>query len=327
MAVFFHMWSEQSSCQQTGVIAFRRGVPARLNWQCRCRDTFLHPHIVAVALSLLPNQRCFRGNRPILLRVSPPSNASMAGTRRCVHRPRRQWCCHGGPSGGKLCSPLGKEKEFAGVCRCYKSMFCRSAPGRRAAAAGRSGIYQRGTDAARVGRAPEAFHRAGRHRRRHPNLPPDAATDSLAFSIDLETPDEREYYAQFAACCKVAKAVKVVTIDHPGGRTGDPLQRRGGAVAGTGGHRRHGRRPHRPAHRIRPHDSGPRHRRGVVRQRQGAGHHARSQLLHLRPAPRRQLRAGDAATSITSASATPARTSSRSASAKDWWNTAAWSIN
>ena len=33
-----------------------------------------------------------------------------------------------------------------------------------------------------------------------------------AFSVDIQTEDEKLYYAQFAACCKLAKAVKVANI-------------------------------------------------------------------------------------------------------------------
>lgn len=34
----------------------------------------------------------------------------------------------------------------------------------------------------------------------------------IAFNVDLDTPDEDLYYRQFAACCKLAKATKVVAI-------------------------------------------------------------------------------------------------------------------
>ena len=34
----------------------------------------------------------------------------------------------------------------------------------------------------------------------------------IAYSVDLDAPDEAEYYSQFGACCKLAKATKVVTI-------------------------------------------------------------------------------------------------------------------
>ncbi len=33
-----------------------------------------------------------------------------------------------------------------------------------------------------------------------------------AFSVDIEASQEQEYYAQFGACCRLAKAVKVVTV-------------------------------------------------------------------------------------------------------------------
>jgi sugar phosphate isomerase/epimerase len=34
----------------------------------------------------------------------------------------------------------------------------------------------------------------------------------VAYSVDIEAPDENAYYRQFAACCKLAKATKVVTV-------------------------------------------------------------------------------------------------------------------
>ena len=44
-----------------------------------------------------------------------------------------------------------------------------------------------------------------------------------AFSVDIETADEKQYYAQFAACCKVAKAVKVVTLTVRSAELGTPF--------------------------------------------------------------------------------------------------------
>ena len=44
-----------------------------------------------------------------------------------------------------------------------------------------------------------------------------------AYSIELDTPDERLYYQQFAACCKLAKATKVVTLSVPSAERGTPF--------------------------------------------------------------------------------------------------------
>ena len=44
-----------------------------------------------------------------------------------------------------------------------------------------------------------------------------------AFSIDIEEPDEKQYYAQFAACCKLCKAVKVVTVVVRSAELGTPF--------------------------------------------------------------------------------------------------------
>ncbi len=44
-----------------------------------------------------------------------------------------------------------------------------------------------------------------------------------AFSVDMEAADERDYYAQFTACCKVAKAVKVVTLTVRAAELGTPF--------------------------------------------------------------------------------------------------------
>jgi len=43
----------------------------------------------------------------------------------------------------------------------------------------------------------------------------------IAYSVDIEAPEE-EYYQQFAACCKLAKATKVVTIVVRAGELGTP---------------------------------------------------------------------------------------------------------
>lgn len=44
----------------------------------------------------------------------------------------------------------------------------------------------------------------------------------IAYSIDIEAPEE-EYYRQFAACCKLAKATKVVTVVVRAGELGTPF--------------------------------------------------------------------------------------------------------
>jgi sugar phosphate isomerase/epimerase len=43
------------------------------------------------------------------------------------------------------------------------------------------------------------------------------------FSIDIDAADETEGYRQFASCCKLAKAVKVVAIAVPAGELGTPF--------------------------------------------------------------------------------------------------------
>lgn len=44
----------------------------------------------------------------------------------------------------------------------------------------------------------------------------------IAYSVDIEAP-ESEYYQQFAACCRLAKATKVVTISVRSGELGTPF--------------------------------------------------------------------------------------------------------
>jgi len=44
----------------------------------------------------------------------------------------------------------------------------------------------------------------------------------VAYNVDIEAP-EKEYYAQFAACCKLAKATKVVTLIVPSSELGTPF--------------------------------------------------------------------------------------------------------
>ncbi|MEN6452462.1 MAG: sugar phosphate isomerase/epimerase [Thermoguttaceae bacterium] len=44
----------------------------------------------------------------------------------------------------------------------------------------------------------------------------------VALSVDIEAP-EPEYYQQFAACCRLAKAIKVVTITVRSGELGTPF--------------------------------------------------------------------------------------------------------
>ena len=45
----------------------------------------------------------------------------------------------------------------------------------------------------------------------------------VAFSVDIETDDERLYYTQFEACCRLAKAIKVVTMVVRSAELGTPF--------------------------------------------------------------------------------------------------------
>ncbi len=45
----------------------------------------------------------------------------------------------------------------------------------------------------------------------------------IAYSVDIDTSDEAEYYRQFTACCKLAKATKVVTIVIRAAELGTPF--------------------------------------------------------------------------------------------------------
>jgi sugar phosphate isomerase/epimerase len=45
----------------------------------------------------------------------------------------------------------------------------------------------------------------------------------IAYSVELDAPDEPEYYRQFTACCKLAKATKVVTIAIRAAELGTPF--------------------------------------------------------------------------------------------------------
>ena len=75
----------------------------------------------------------------------------------------------------------------------------------------------------------------------------------VALSVDIEAP-EPDYYHQFAACCRLAKAIKVVTITVRSAELGTPFNAEverlrtfvALAVAGRG--------PRRTADRGRPHD-------------------------------------------------------------------------
>lgn len=44
-----------------------------------------------------------------------------------------------------------------------------------------------------------------------------------ALSVDVEEEDEQQYYAQFAACCKLAKAIRVVTMAVRSAELGTPF--------------------------------------------------------------------------------------------------------
>ena len=80
----------------------------------------------------------------------------------------------------------------------------------------------------------------------------------IAYSVDIEAP-EPLYYGQFAACCKLAKATKVVAIAVRSAELRHPVQRRGRATPRHGGAGRERRRGRRPGHGGRPHDPGPRY--------------------------------------------------------------------
>jgi len=45
----------------------------------------------------------------------------------------------------------------------------------------------------------------------------------VAYSVDIEAPEGEEYYSQFAACCKLAKATKVVMITVRAAELGTPF--------------------------------------------------------------------------------------------------------
>jgi sugar phosphate isomerase/epimerase len=45
----------------------------------------------------------------------------------------------------------------------------------------------------------------------------------VAYTIDFDAPDEATYYQQFAACCKLAKATRVVSITVRSGELGTPF--------------------------------------------------------------------------------------------------------
>ena len=46
---------------------------------------------------------------------------------------------------------------------------------------------------------------------------------AAAFSVEIEPPDESPDYRQFAACCKLAKATKVVTLTVRSAELGTPF--------------------------------------------------------------------------------------------------------
>ncbi len=46
---------------------------------------------------------------------------------------------------------------------------------------------------------------------------------TVAYSVDIEPPEDERYYAQFEACCRLAKATKVVTITVQSGELGTPF--------------------------------------------------------------------------------------------------------
>ena len=166
-------------------------------------------------------------------------------------------------------------------------------------------------------RAPEAVGGAGRSRRGGAGLPADAPAHAHRLQRGYRPARFRpRYYDQFAACCKLAKASKVVTITVRSAELGTPYNaeverlRTMVAIASLEGVRvglltEAGRMTQDPGHGGR-----------LVRQRQGPGPDARSQPLHLRPASTARATTRSSRTSTTSASATRARTSCRSASAR-----------
>ncbi len=46
---------------------------------------------------------------------------------------------------------------------------------------------------------------------------------TVAYSVDIETPSEDEYYRQFAACCKLAKATRIVALTVRSAELGTPF--------------------------------------------------------------------------------------------------------
>ncbi|HBO45173.1 MAG TPA: sugar phosphate isomerase/epimerase [Planctomycetaceae bacterium] len=46
---------------------------------------------------------------------------------------------------------------------------------------------------------------------------------TIGYSIDIEAPTETEYYQQFAACCRLAKATKVITLTVRASELGTPF--------------------------------------------------------------------------------------------------------
>lgn len=47
--------------------------------------------------------------------------------------------------------------------------------------------------------------------------------DMAAFSVQIEAPDDAEHYRQFEACCRLAKATKVVALTIPSAELGTPF--------------------------------------------------------------------------------------------------------
>jgi sugar phosphate isomerase/epimerase len=58
------------------------------------------------------------------------------------------------------------------------------------------------------------------------NLTRDAHRASIvSYSLEIQETDQQQYYSQFAACCRLAKATKVVTLTVPSGEIGTPFNK------------------------------------------------------------------------------------------------------
>ena len=78
----------------------------------------------------------------------------------------------------------------------------------------------------------------------------------IAYVVDIDAEGDL-YYEQFSACCKLAKATKVVTLTVPSGELGTPFNAEIETAARTGAHRLARRRASRAEDRSGPHEPGP----------------------------------------------------------------------